>query len=173
MEKIDCFDGEYAFLSNFYPTHLPVMIKDDQGRKHQGVFTSTEALFQGSKVFRYEGGRRVVPTESEVQRFLAFAGMTPGKAKREGRKVEIPDVQQWNMARDNVMAACLKKKFSDPSLAKALMKTGNANLIEGNTWNDRYWGVCNGEGENRLGKLLMKQREILQKEQEKKHDMTR
>lgn len=38
------------------------------------------------------------------------------------------------------------------------MTTGNAELIEGNTWNDTFWGVCNGEGENNLGKLLMKVR---------------
>jgi len=32
-------------------------------------------------------------------------------------------------------------------------------LEETNTWGDKYWGVCNGEGENQLGKLLMKIRE--------------
>jgi hypothetical protein len=34
-------------------------------------------------------------------------------------------------------------------------------LIEGNTWGDTFWGVCNGVGENNLGKTLMNVREIL------------
>jgi predicted NAD-dependent protein-ADP-ribosyltransferase YbiA (DUF1768 family) len=34
-------------------------------------------------------------------------------------------------------------------------------LIEGNWWGDTYWGVCNGVGENHLGKLLMKIRDYL------------
>jgi predicted NAD-dependent protein-ADP-ribosyltransferase YbiA (DUF1768 family) len=29
------------------------------------------------------------------------------------------------------------------------------------TWGDRFWGVCNGVGENMLGKLLMQVREEL------------
>ena len=36
-------------------------------------------------------------------------------------------------------------------------------LIEGNTWNDTYWGVCNGVGKNTLGQLLMKIREEIRK----------
>ena len=37
------------------------------------------------------------------------------------------------------------------------------NLIEGNTWewSRTFWGVCNGSGENHLGRLLMKVREEL------------
>ena len=31
-------------------------------------------------------------------------------------------------------------------------------LVEGNTWGDRYWGVYNGQGKNWLGRLLMQVR---------------
>lgn len=34
---------------------------------------------------------------------------------------------------------------------------------EGNTWGDKFWGVCDGEGENHLGKLLMEVRAELTK----------
>jgi hypothetical protein len=37
-----------------------------------------------------------------------------------------------------------------------LLATGDMELIEDNDWDDTYWGVCNGAGENNLGKLLMK-----------------
>ena len=42
-----------------------------------------------------------------------------------------------------------------------LIQTGDSVLIEGNTWGDRVWGVCNGVGENRLGRILMKIRSEL------------
>ena len=48
-------------------------------------------------------------------------------------------------------------------MASRLINTGDAILIEGNTWGDTYWGVCDGVGENRLGKLLMEVREECKK----------
>lgn len=52
-------------------------------------------------------------------------------------------------------------KMSEPKLRSQLLSTGTAELVEGNWWNDRYWGVCNGRGENHLGKILMRIREEL------------
>jgi hypothetical protein len=53
------------------------------------------------------------------------------------------------------MARLLRAKFADARLAAALITTGSAELVEVNTWGDRYWGVCAGRGENHLGRLLM------------------
>ena len=39
------------------------------------------------------------------------------------------------------------------------MATGDRVLVEGNDWGDTYWGMCNGEGKNYLGKMLMSIRE--------------
>jgi hypothetical protein len=36
-----------------------------------------------------------------------------------------------------------------------LLATEYVELIEGNNWGDTFFGVCNGEGENWLGRLLM------------------
>lgn len=50
-------------------------------------------------------------------------------------------------------------KFSqNPELMELLIATDNALLVEGNKWNDRYWGVDvrTGVGRNHLGKILMK-----------------
>jgi len=46
-------------------------------------------------------------------------------------------------------------------LGDQLLATGDVELIEGNTWHDTEWGVCNGIGKNKLGKILMRIREIL------------
>lgn len=39
-----------------------------------------------------------------------------------------------------------------------------------NTWGDKVWGVCNGEGENRLGKILMRIRSEIREEEEQKQE---
>jgi DNA-binding NtrC family response regulator len=61
------------------------------------------------------------------------------------------------------MEELLMIKFGgkEPLLTRALLATGEAALIEGNSWNDTFWGVYNGSGENHLGRLLVKVREEL------------
>lgn len=60
-----------------------------------------------------------------------------------------------------VMRDLLQQKFSNGILREQLLATGDQELIEGNTWGDTFWGVCNGEGQNVLGKMLMNIREEL------------
>jgi hypothetical protein len=43
-----------------------------------------------------------------------------------------------------------------------LLDTSDKVLIEENNWNDTFWGVCNGVGENNLGRLLMQVRGEIQ-----------
>ena len=135
---IDCFDGEFAFLSNFHPS----MITDGNE-----WFPTVEHYFQAAKT-----------TNMEEYKAIA-AALTPGQAKRLGRKVTLrPD---WEEVKDQVMLEALRKKFSIPILREQLLATENKYLIEGNTWGDKYWGVCEGEGLNHLGALLMRVREEL------------
>ena len=56
---------------------------------------------------------------------------------------------------------CKAKFTQDEALKTNLLKTGDAILIEGNTWGDKIWGQVNGVGENNLGKILMRIREEL------------
>ena len=78
-------------------------------------------------------------------------------AKRMGKKTALrPDREE---VKEGIMYELLISKFSDPGLRDKLIATGDAELIEGNNHWDRYWGVCRGEGQNKLGKLLMKVRE--------------
>ena len=58
-----------------------------------------------------------------------------------------------------------------PDLTEALLDTGDAELIEGNTWNDTTWGVCNGKGLNWLGKILMIARAQLKLEHQLEEDL--
>ena len=135
------FQGEYRFLSNFYKT--PV--------KYEGVdYPSVENAFQAAKCKDEEERRR-------------FETISPEDARALGRKVELrPD---WEDIKDIVMKALVRDKFGrNAALADRLLSTGEAALIEGNNWGDRYWGVDlgSGEGENRLGNILMDVRSELE-----------
>ena len=140
---IDCFDGEFAFLSNFYESPC----------EFEGiVYPTVEHAFQAAKTL-------CILTREEIA-----AAPTPGKAKRMGRKVQLRE--DWELVKTDVMRECLKSKFSHPVLKMQLLATKDATLIEGTTWHDRCWGICTcpeckGAGENRLGKLLMELREEL------------
>ena len=72
--------------------------------------------------------------------------------------------EDWETVKIDVMRDVLKSKFSlNSELREKLIATGDVELIEGNHWNDRFWGVCRGKGQNHLGKLLMELRKILKK----------
>ncbi len=59
------------------------------------------------------------------------------------------------------MLEVVRAKFRVNVLAEKLLATGDDELVEHNTWDDSFWGTCNGEGENHLGKILMKVRQEL------------
>jgi ribA/ribD-fused uncharacterized protein len=83
--------------------------------------------------------------------------LAAGQSKKLGKRVELrPD---WEDVKIDIMRQVLKSKFTqNPELKAQLIATGDAELIEGNNWNDRFWGVCRGKGQNHLGKLLMEVR---------------
>ena len=133
---IDRFDGEYFFLSNFSASPF---------RIDYILFPTMEHYFQANKA-----------DNQNDYLHIAYAP-TPGEAKRLGRKIQLrPD---WEKIKDSVMLTGLRKKFADPELRNLLIATGDEELIEGNYLGDTYWGVCNGVGQNKLGKLLMQVRE--------------
>ena len=90
-------------------------------------------------------------------RLAIAAATTPGRAKRMGRVVPLRS--DWEQVKDSIMEELIRSKFQDRSLAFMLWSTGSKELIEGNSWHDTYWGMCNGVGRNQLGKILMKIRE--------------
>ena len=137
------FEGEYAFLSNFY---FSPMIIDNV------VYITNEHFFQAMKSLNPKERQAIV------------LAPTPGNAKHLGRKVSLR--KDWEDIKEEVMLTGLRHKFSNPELRKKLLATGNEELIEGTTWHDNYWGICDcetcgGQGKNRLGKLLMQVREEL------------
>ena len=145
--KISKFEGEYAFLSNFYVAAFTYGADD----KNIGdCFPTVEHCFQAAK------------TTDTMDYFKIRDAATPGKAKRLGRKTALrPD---WDKVKFDLMMRMTHCKFvQNPEIAEKLIETGDAELVEGNNWGDTYWGVDlrTGIGENRLGIGLMLLRDIL------------
>ncbi|QIG65850.1 NADAR family protein [Ochrobactrum phage vB_OspM_OC] len=131
---IDRFIGEYEFLSNFYPCDI----------HYDGyVYPSVEHAYQAAKTLnidlRYQ--------------FMISGSLTAGQAKREGKK--LPLRNDWEDVKLDVMKMLVFQKFLKYELSEKLTATSPHDLIEGNTWGDTYWGICNGKGSNHLGKILM------------------
>ena len=82
---------------------------------------------------------------------------TPAQAKRFGRKVLLRP--EWDDIRIDIMYSLLLLKFEDPVLKQKLAATAEFKLVETNSWNDTFWGVCDNKGSNHLGRLLMKVRD--------------
>lgn len=129
---IDRFTGPHGFLSNFYPSALTI---------GGHVYPTVEHAYQAAK------------TTDEDERELIRQAPSPGAAKRLGQRVSLRP--GWETLRLTVMERLLWIKFTPRSMMLRLRATGTALLVEGNTWGDRFWGVCDGQGENHLGRLLM------------------
>ena len=141
MVVIDSFKGKYYFLSNFFSSKI----------EHEGrVYDNGEAMFHSFKN----------PSSKYKD---SLVGVDPSRAKKRGRNVQLR--HDWEEVKDECMYITVKAKFTqNQDLKEKLLATGDAMLIEGNTWNDKYWGVCYGKGKNKLGQILMRVREELKEE---------
>ena len=139
---IDSFENEFLFLSNFFPARVKF-------EKHS--FSTVEHAYQAAK------------TLDMSWRKLIRDAPTPAEAKKLGRK--SPLRSDWEKVKVDVMRMLLKQKFTNSELKKRLLATDNQILVEGNTWHDNFWGVCQCEecsdGKNILGLLLMEIRDEL------------
>lgn len=150
LEKIDRFQGRWRPLSNFW--------RERNGR-------TNENYFQAAKT-QDPDARRIILNEhepKEAKRLASKVGMLE-LSSRLRREIRLRD--DWDDICDDVMMWSLRRKFEDPELREILLSTGDAELVEGNTWHDNRWGVCfcsscPGQGENRLGRALMALRDEL------------
>lgn len=133
MKKIDKFKGEYRWLSNFYDS--PIKIGHLE-------YTSVEHCYQCSKAINAYDYNIIYNTDS------------PAKAKKIANTIELR--KDWELVKLSIMfQAVLCKFLQNEELRTKLIATGNVTLIEGNTWGDTFWGVCDGKGKNWLGRILM------------------
>jgi len=123
----------------------------------------TPLVYEGIEYKTVENFFQAMKTQSpEIRRNIA--AVTASKSKTLGRTVGLrPD---WETIKNDVMEVALRHKFAlGTSWQQKLMATGNEEIVEFNNWGDRVWGATKRfpdgtlDGENRLGKLLMKIRD--------------
>lgn len=144
---IDSFKGRWSFLSNFYPCVI----------EYKGIeYPSVEHFYVAMKIDSNQiinGNHYTLDDFREMVSKLSSAGM----AKKIGQKVRLR--KDWDEKKLDVMNWGVREKFKNEDLKELLLSTGDQDIIEGNFWNDTFWGVCNGKGKNHLGKILMKVRD--------------
>jgi ribA/ribD-fused uncharacterized protein len=135
-EPITYFRGEWAKLGNYSPCLIFY-----EGHAYQTV----EHAYQAQKT-----------TDKRLQQDIRWQ---PGPAQAKKLARAVPLRADWEEVKIPIMRALLKEKFSQEPEKSILLSTGDRELIEGNWWNDRFWGQCPvGTGQNWLGRLLMELR---------------
>lgn len=138
---------EHGYLSNFFPLPRPILIDGE-------AWPTSEHYYQAQKFVTTD------PAHAEAIRTTR----NPFDAWRMGNDPAHARRADWESVKDDVMRVALRAKFEQhPELAKSLLGTGDARLVE-HTPKDRYWGDAgDGSGLNRLGALLMELREELRR----------
>jgi N-glycosidase YbiA len=139
------FRDEHHFLSNFYPAPI----------EYEGMMYDTvEHAYQAAK------------SDDDAVRRKVQVAASPAAAKSMGKR--IPRRENWFAVNLGILEALVRQKFTHyPELGAKLVATGDTELIEGNTWNDKFFGMVQDKktgawkGENHLGKILMRVREEL------------
>ena len=147
------FKDENEFLSNFYL--VPIWFEDR-------LYPATENAY-----FAW------MSTDDDIK--LRLQTIRPVEAKALAQTEAFKSQRKFK-TQDELLAGMetlVRQKFFDhPELADKLLATGDALLIEGNTWGDENFGVNmqegRGCGRNGLGQMLMKIRRELREMREGK-----
>jgi ribA/ribD-fused uncharacterized protein len=145
-DAITEFRKEYFFLSNFYPCLV----------FYNGLmFKNSEAAYMSCK------------NDNKEDHIKLASFKTAREARDYGQTVVIRP--NWDDVKYGYMKTVVTDKFTrNADIRVKLLATGTKQLVEGGTWHDQYWGICNcekhnGEGKNALGQILMEVREELSK----------
>jgi ribA/ribD-fused uncharacterized protein len=142
-----------ACLSNFYPCEFEFNDK---------MFNFSEQCFMYQKALLFNDFEiaEQILNETDVRKIKAL-----------GRKVKDFDNELWDKHKEDFMYnACYAKFSQNAELRDFLLGTGNCEIVEASPV-DNIWGIgfssdnamenINKWGQNLLGKILMKVREVL------------
>lgn len=153
--KHKSFSGEFAFLSNMFP--CSVVLKKEQQKEFPNVIMNDIEFKSSEHAYQY------FKSNDPLYKMEILNATTPEKAKRIGsiqnmlrNNFKIRD--DWDTYKIDVMKCVVFLKFQQNEQLKNKLLNVEGNIVENNYWNDTFWGVCNGIGENNLGKILMETR---------------
>jgi hypothetical protein len=154
------FDGDYRFLSNFWPCTIYLDRVAYPSVEH--AYVAAKTVIPEERAVIYDLQAYINYMRKKIPDFTTDTLMHSGQVKRYGKK-DVTLREGFDELRLDIMGDFISQKFANgTSLADKLLATGDRLIIEGNTWGDTFWGECNGKGENHLGRLLMRQRGYLE-----------
>ncbi len=141
MKKIEEFQGEYRWLSNFAPVEVIL-----EGKKYPSV----EHAYMSAKC-----------DSKEWKDICQDINVSAGQVKKMSRGIVLK--KDWESIKVGVMSNLLFQKYSTSPYRELLSATKDDYIQEGNRWGDKFWGVClkSGEGLNILGHLIILIRKTL------------
>ena len=113
------------------------------------IYPSTENFYQAMK-YKSQLTRKLIST------------LKPHESKSYSRN-NLMTNEKFEEMKLKIMEYAQRKKYSQEPFKSKLLSTGDCLLEEGNWWGDKFWGVDikTREGENHLGKIIMRVREEL------------
>lgn len=112
-------------------------------------WASVEHYFQASKFFNLNN---CVFNEIRLS-------SSPREAKEIARINKANRREDWSLVKEDIMYKAIFAKFTQhPELRDLLISTGASEIIE-DSKSDYYWGIGDGSGRNRMGKLIKKLRD--------------
>lgn len=143
MDVLEFYSEENRIYSNMYSCMFYI---DDK------LYRSSEHWYQCNKT-----------TDLALYEKIRFCH-NGYEAKKLGGTITIRD--DWDKIKLEIMFKGVYNKFKQiPRLRERLLATDDGMFVENNRHGDQYWGVCNGVGENHLGKILMQVRSVLRREE--------
>ena len=146
----------FGFLSNYYDA--PITIDGEQWR-------SSELYYQAQKSHAPE--YREAIRNAKNSDHAKGLGSDPSRSRKarkrswfQGRLDALRT--DWHDVKLNVMEKAVRAKFQqNPELRALLLATGESEIVEDSA-HDLFWGMGrNGQGENQMGRLLMKVRQVI------------
>lgn len=130
--QIRGFFDEFRFLSNFHVT--PVHFNGFD-------YMSSEHAYMAAKA------------RTQADHDYVHSAKSPAEAKRRGREIQLID--DWDIMKVEIMYMINLNKYSNPVMKQLLATTEERYLEETNWWGDKIWGICDGVGQNYLGRVIM------------------
>lgn len=146
------YNGEFKWLSNFdIFQNEEDYIVDVFGIKYPSV----EHAYQANK-FNSPDLREIISNHPSIGLKKTVRAMLEANPLHTNKL--------FHRDKAYIMSDLLAHKFVIPHYKNLLLSTGDKPLIEGNRWNDKFWGVClkTFKGRNLLAEMHMNIRKDLQ-----------
>ncbi len=158
---IETFRGNNFFLSNMKP--LENWITTDHGIDVPTSEHAYQAAKFNNNLVLHENICAARAADGDNRIFAD--GLAAKELAHKYQEFGVIIVDDWEVAKRGIMLSITRKKYEkNPDLAEMLLGTGDQEIVEGNDWGDRDWGVDpigSDNGENNLGKIIMQVRDEL------------